>query len=459
MSNKKSCLPQFIGIIVFVFILTIGITASATPSPSGLIAWWKAEGNAVDSVGGYNGSVDGATFAAGKSGNAFSFNGSGQKVDGYIDLRNVVTNNFTMAFWVNPNATRDSQTESNNIVTGIAGYGQRYAIAPQHGGDVDYAGAGVSVGTNGISVYEHATDYMPSTLVYNTTISGWTHVAIVYINRQPNLYINGTWVRTGVTSARNYVFPSTQFGEGYNYEYGSYSGLLDEVQIYNRSLSGSEVASIANNTNQPPTTPVLTGPADGHQFLGNKATLYWQKSTDPEGGAVTYLVQVAQDAGFTSDVQTFHVDSTGSVINIDERVVAGAAVMLPFLALIGWRRGRAGMKRTLMLMMVAVLIATPLFISCGSGDNSQAAFSNSDYDDNDEGDTSSGNGSGAAAGLGSLITNDNVDTDENTITFEVSGLNIFTTYYWRVIAVDNLGGQSQPSETRSFTTGLLPSLF
>ena len=75
--------------------------------------------------------------------------------------------------------------------------GQRYAIAPQHGGDVDYAGAGVSVGTNGISVYEHATDYMPSTLVYDTPISGWTHVAVVYNNGQPNLYINGTWVRTG----------------------------------------------------------------------------------------------------------------------------------------------------------------------------------------------------------------------------------------------------------------------
>ena len=71
---EKRWLPKFIGVIVFVFISMIGITASATVSPSGLIAWWKAEGNAVDSIGGYNGTLQpGVTFTEGKVNQAFSF--------------------------------------------------------------------------------------------------------------------------------------------------------------------------------------------------------------------------------------------------------------------------------------------------------------------------------------------------------------------------------------------------
>jgi hypothetical protein len=443
---EKRWLPKFIGVIVFAFISMIGITVSASLSPSGLIAWWRAEGNAVDSIGGYNGTLQGVTFATGKVGQAFSFNGSTDKVDGYIDLRNVVTNNFTMAFWVYPNATRNSTIETNSEVTGIAGWGQKYAIAPQHGGDVDYAGAGVSVGTNGVSIYEHATDYMPSTLVYDTPISGWTHIAVVYINRQPNLYINGTWVRTGMISARNYVFPSTQFGEGYNYQYGSYSGLLDEVKIFNRALSASEVATLTNTNNFPPTVPVLTNPENGHSFLGNKASLYWQKSTDPEGGNVTYRVQVAEDPGFTSNLQTFNVDGDGSLM--EGRIVVSAAAMLPFLALLGWR-GRNKRKQTLMLLIAAILLTTPLFISCSSKDGGvTSSYSNGD----NEKDTSDGLGTGAM-GLGGLSTG---TIDENTISFDVTGLQIGTTYYWRVIAVDEQNNTSGPSETRSFTTGLIP---
>jgi amino acid permease len=78
--------PKVIVVIVFAFISMIGITASsAEASPSGLVAWWKAENNANDSVGGYNGTLyGGTTFTSGKVGQAFSFDG----VDDYIEIRN-----------------------------------------------------------------------------------------------------------------------------------------------------------------------------------------------------------------------------------------------------------------------------------------------------------------------------------------------------------------------------------
>ena len=62
------------------------------------------------------------------------------------------------------------------------------------------------MGTNGVSVYEHGDSYMPALLVYDTPITGWNHIAVVYTNKQPILYINGILVRTGLTSLRPEVF-------------------------------------------------------------------------------------------------------------------------------------------------------------------------------------------------------------------------------------------------------------
>ena len=48
------------------------------------------------------------------------------------------------------------------------------------------AGAGISVGTNGISVFEHGDNYLPSLLVYDVPLTGWDHVVVVYENKSPN---------------------------------------------------------------------------------------------------------------------------------------------------------------------------------------------------------------------------------------------------------------------------------
>ncbi len=104
---------------------------------------------------------------------------------------------------------------------------------------------GVSVGSNGVSVYEHAANYMPATLVYSGSLNGWTHVTVVYENKQPKLYINGSLVRTGLTSPMSFVHlnPAETGGDVYGY----YAGKLDEIRVYNRALSAAEVATFPNN--------------------------------------------------------------------------------------------------------------------------------------------------------------------------------------------------------------------
>jgi len=154
-----------------------------------------------------------------------------------------VTNTFSIAAWVLPEAERNEAAEANTEITGTAG--QRYAIFPVQGavtfGD-GHATAGLSVGTNGVSVYEHSHSYMPAVLVYPVVIKRWVHITLVYDKHQPKLYLNGKQVKTGLTSAMT-VHPTHQFGDHQNY--GPFVGKLDEVRIYNRALTDAEVLSLA----------------------------------------------------------------------------------------------------------------------------------------------------------------------------------------------------------------------
>jgi hypothetical protein len=63
-----------------------------------------------------------------------------------------------------------------------------------------HAGTGIAVGTNGVCVHEHGCDYFPAILVYPAPLRDWTHVAVVYRDGRPSLYLDGKLVRTGLKS-------------------------------------------------------------------------------------------------------------------------------------------------------------------------------------------------------------------------------------------------------------------
>lgn len=141
------------------------------------------------------GTLQNATWAVGTIGlGALDFNGTNAvvTVPNSTSL-DAVANNFTVSFWAYPRSPHEI-TEEGYTWGGVSG--QRYAIGPRHEAGAD-AGAGIPVGTNGVSIYEHGDNYMPAALVYQATLSGWTHIALVYENKQPRLYINGALVRTG----------------------------------------------------------------------------------------------------------------------------------------------------------------------------------------------------------------------------------------------------------------------
>lgn len=216
-------------------------------------------GEVLDASGnGNNGTPEGvANTGAGRVCKGGLFNGvAPTRITSVSSFADAITNDFTIAFWVNPSASHEIDSQSSSGNSGSSG--QHYALYPARGANAwggGNAGAGVSVGTNGVSVYEHFNNsYMPALLVWTGAVSGWTHVAVVYQARQPRLYINGSLVATGLTSTYANIHPGLRSsGGGPANEDGAvgggasgwFNGGVDEFRIYDGALDATQVASIA----------------------------------------------------------------------------------------------------------------------------------------------------------------------------------------------------------------------
>lgn len=180
---------------------------------------------------------------AGSAGFALVLDGVDDRLQAPTDAFGGVSNYFTIELWANPTATRAETAEAN---TGLSGFGlQRFAVFPDQGFTAygaNHAGAGLSIGSNGISVFEHADNHLPALLVHSNAVSGWTHVALVYDNRIPRLYVDGVLVRSGLPSIKAWIHPSASLGgSAQGVGFGNFQGALDELRVWNTALSPAQI--------------------------------------------------------------------------------------------------------------------------------------------------------------------------------------------------------------------------
>ncbi|HLP77663.1 MAG TPA: LamG-like jellyroll fold domain-containing protein, partial [Candidatus Paceibacterota bacterium] len=105
-------------------------SASAEPQwttnnlPSGLIAWWQAESNMLDSVSSHDGTGSTApTYGPGRFGQAFQFDGTNQSVmipDGHTDLDGWTQ--FTLEAWVNFDSLSDSPGTGQSVLSKVGNH-------------------------------------------------------------------------------------------------------------------------------------------------------------------------------------------------------------------------------------------------------------------------------------------------------------------------------------------------
>jgi Concanavalin A-like lectin/glucanases superfamily len=199
---------------------------------------------ASDSVEDNDGTIiNGAAWTTGFSGQGLYFDGTNDEMS-WSYANEVPLDTFTMEAMVKATTTHQIDAEAGTGTAGMSG--QRYVfVTTAIGGS--QAGAGVSVGTNGISVYEHSGGFLPPVAVYNPAAktpvqpqlgTDWNHLVVTYTDTQPRIYLNGRLVHTGLDSIMTDVFAPIQLGHG---TYGGFTGTIDEVAIYNKALTKTEV--------------------------------------------------------------------------------------------------------------------------------------------------------------------------------------------------------------------------
>ena len=237
--------------------VTVQVLPSYVPT-NGLIGFWPFNGNANDASGnGNNGTVlNGVSLTNDRNGNinsAYSFDG----VDDRIFINNSFFNNgwssFTISGWYylnnqsNPNNGNSSHCIFNTSPHNGLGYDLNWGSSNKYS---IFVGTGVP--STSWNVFFNAKSNQ------NITLNSWKFITLIKNNNTYYLYVDGildqTWAAT--TSVQSYLY-KFYFGGADPFNSNEViNGKLDDIAIYNRALSQSEITSlytsnscIANITN------------------------------------------------------------------------------------------------------------------------------------------------------------------------------------------------------------------
>ncbi len=215
-------------------ILTVNAAPPCTPPPAGLVSWWRAEGTALDEVGTNNGAlVNGATFAAGKAGQAFSLDGVAALVQ--------VPSSPALSFATNAPLTVELWAYRTGSATSMHFVGKRNACGLNNA-DINYQmGFNMSFG-EGLFFGDGLGNEAVTGL--DMPMNVWTHLAGTFDGSTYCLYVNGVLKGTQAGTLGPPNTAALLIGGSADCE--KFAGLIDEVSIYNRALSAVEIQVIYN---------------------------------------------------------------------------------------------------------------------------------------------------------------------------------------------------------------------
>jgi RHS repeat-associated protein len=301
------------------------------PAPAGLISWWRAESNALDSAGSNNGSLsNGVSFADGKAGQAFSFEGEGGTVVAPDSSSLRLTDQLTIEAWINPRSIDSDQALVSKVGGAAGNNGYQFVLS----------------GNTLLGQFNSPGQNWPSARVTSggvITTGVWYHVAWTYDQSEMRLYLNGLPIATNAIGAQSIITCSSTLrlsGDDNNHVY--FNGLIDEASVYDRALSDEEIAgiynaSIAGKCQDPPTFTLQ--PVSQNVGLGSNATFTVSATGTPQlhyqwrfnganlsGATRTSLtltnVQSAQAGTYTVLV----TNAFGSAISTNAVLTVGSAV-------------------------------------------------------------------------------------------------------------------------------------
>ncbi|MDA0168691.1 hypothetical protein OJ998_06300 [Solirubrobacter taibaiensis] len=210
------------------------VDATPAPIPSGLVAAYSFDEvpttTVTDNSGnGRTGTITGATHsAAGKHGGAMSFDGTNDSVSVPDAASLDLSAGMTLEAWVKP-ATLG--TSWRTVLIKERPSGLQYALY-----------ANTNTGHPSGNVF--TSDEFEARSATALPLNSWSHLAATYDGAVVRLYVNGSEVATRTVSGGAMGNSAGALKIGGNAVWDEwFSGLIDEVRVYDRALTGAEIAS------------------------------------------------------------------------------------------------------------------------------------------------------------------------------------------------------------------------
>ncbi len=341
--------------------VTIGMSRRGCVSQGpGLVGWWAGEADTADYAGGNPGYlVNGPSYASGKVGEAFNFNGDGQSMSVVAAPTLSMRNNLTVMSWFKVDQLA-AAAYAEIFIKPLGSYAPFDVYAYHNEGFIKVYLDGSTTGTS--------LD-MRLTSSSTITVGSWHHVAFAMDgNNLVSFYLDGQLQGTRQLSAplMDHAIAALKVGND-NSGYGSLHGMVDELMIFNRALTAGEIdavyradsAGICFRPNAAPvavadryqtglnttlnqlvpgvlsndsdadgdllTVTLVTTPTHGAVMLRADGSFVYTPTTGYEGpDGFTYK---ANDGGLDSNVVT-------ATINVMQPVC-----VMPYSGLIGWWAG------------------------------------------------------------------------------------------------------------------------
>ncbi len=224
--------------------------AASVPNVSnGLVVHQTFDGknlirNAADTSGqGNHGNLSGftsTTTVAGKIGQALRFDGADDSVIVSHNANQLLTGGGTFAAWIRPNGQGESTSgrilDKSSVLTGVDGF--TWGLANNGGNTRIGMNINGGTGVNSEPVY--------------FTLGKWAHVAVTFdsTGRVSN-YINGVLVGAPAVSGDPVGITTTNaltIGNRSTATDRTFDGTIDDLRVYNRPLSSTEIKMLYNST-------------------------------------------------------------------------------------------------------------------------------------------------------------------------------------------------------------------
>lgn len=215
---------------IYLSLLYFLITLNLFSIENGLVAHYPFNGDATDVIGGNNGTVVGAELTTDRFGNeqsAYQFSGNGDYVAiDHFDL----TDTFTITAWVKI----DDFSSGNSIFGNYPG-----SYAPTEGFELlanTNTDKNIKIHTNGRNSTLNAPEIDLET-------NKWYFIVASYDGEgNCSIYANNLLLSSG-SNLSNYIpsSSSTKIGASVNSTSNNFSGIIDDLRIYNKVISSEEM--------------------------------------------------------------------------------------------------------------------------------------------------------------------------------------------------------------------------